>query len=259
MTKEKLFRMLNGNSARLVVEKNYSPTMKGRLTNGEHCPRWCTEERSFLDSLSLMAIVRASILGPFSGQSFADFLLALCKHLSLVSIDEATFDSSMLGSTANFTVPFLAPVNATFSSNFRSIEGVYVGTVISPKYKFELDGIVLPCSLVPESLAKIARRQLPAEICQAEAAPKNTGSSKNTQMRSIGLNNKAHNEKDGLVITVDNYAAIVDIDMIKASYEKALKLRKTHLNSDPQLKKHVHLIFSKTMKTEKARIRKIKE
>jgi hypothetical protein len=216
------------NLVRTIIGKKYSTEM-------EQCLFSFSRNGSFLENLGLASIVRASILGPFSGQRFDQFFLALCKQLSLVPIDNATFDSLVLGSTAEFIVPFLAPVNAYFSSSFRSIEGVYPGTVVSTKNETEIDGFVLPFDMMSKELEDLARSKISKE------------DSSLLEKRNLPttLHDGFGKEVGGLMITTEmkNYEENVDWATLKPVFKKVINFRNNFMQSDRRLKKHVHFVF----------------
>lgn len=246
--KDQLLLFPSNHSVRMLMEQKYAPGLERCLTS-------VSRNGAFLENLGLASIVRASVLGPFSGQSFADFFLALCKQLSLVPINDVTFDFCSLGITADFIVPFLAPVNAYFSSSFRSIEGVYAGTVIPTINETQIDGFVLPFNMMTEEMEKLARHDISKEdstkyqviaeqspISSSEKAPivfKRNISSSASQLKSLD------DGKKGLVITVEmkNYAENVEWAKIKYVCEKAINFPAKYLDENLGPKKHVHLIF----------------
>jgi hypothetical protein len=236
-SKDDLLELNSNHSIRFMIEKKFYAYMETSQTSD-------SRDGSFLENLGLASMVRTSILGPYSGQTFGEFFLGVCKQLSLEPINKATFDSSILGSTAEFVVPFLAPVNTHFSTNFRSIEGVYSGIVISPRDKAQIDGIAIPSDLVTSSLCKIARRQLPTI-----PGTKNKEFVPTTPAEFIADDlNFQKNGKDGLVITAEmkNYSDPLGYGRVKACFNKAMKFKREYFDSNPHIKKHVHLMFVST-------------
>jgi hypothetical protein len=170
-----------------------------------------------------------------------------------VPIDDAKFDPSILGSTANFIVPLLAPVNAEFSHQFRAIEGVYTGTVISPKKPSKCNGVVgiaLPFDLVPNSLKQIARGELPDRLYR-HVTDGDTFDDILIASADVTANDSNANGKNsvdaGLAITAEMVP--LGLDKIDSCCAKALKFKKNILNPDPQVKKHVHLVFTSKIAT----------
>jgi hypothetical protein len=227
-------------------------------------------------------MARASMLGPFQGYVFSDFLLALCKQLSLVPILKAKLSSTNdLGPTKDFVVPYFAPVNATFSAEFSKIDGIYSGTIISPKDKTEIDGVALPDDIFPANLLQITRVDTPtlaskmadnlefkttnisevdSDIIEApseEFVPIDGEVSKELVELveflavSVEMNNQeqvgtAVKRLKGLAITSEmkNHVDPMDKKLLLSCCKKAINFGQSYFVEHSDIKKHIHLVFT---------------